>query len=293
MPKEKLLTLSLAGGVVAISTSAVLIRLAEAPPLVIAFYRMFFSALFFLPLALKEGRRQGLAKGQFSLAVGAGLMLALHFALWMTSLEHTSVASSVVLVTTQPLWVFLFSVLFMAEKPTPRMWFGLGVALAGSILVTFSQGAGGQSRLYGNVLAVGGAIMMAGYFLLGRRLRKDLPLAVYSFLVYGSAALVLLVLSLAWQLPLVGFTPFTWVMFLALALIPTVLGHNTLNWALKYLPATMVSVSILGEPLGASILAVFVLKEVPSLLEGVGSLITLLGIYLVWQGNARREEARH
>jgi len=289
--KEKMITLVLVGGVAAISTSAVLIRLAEAPPFVIAFYRMFFSALCFLPLAFKEMRGQKLERNQLTLAAGAGLMLALHFAFWMTSLEHTSVASSVVLVTTQPLWVFLLSVLFLEEKPTPRMWFGLAVALSGSILVTFTQGAGGESRLYGNVLAVAGAIMMACYFLIGRRLRPKLPLAVYSLLVYGSAALVLLPLIALRGLPLRGFGSFTWLMFAALALIPTVLGHNSLNWALKYLPATMVSVTILGEPLGASIMAVFVLREIPSLLEAFGSLVTLLGIYLVWQGNARRSKA--
>lgn len=291
MAKEKLITLVLVGGVAAISTSAVLIRLAEAPPFVIAFYRMLFAALFFLPLALREGRGLRLEKQQLRLALGAGVMLAMHFALWMTSLEHTSVASSVVLVTTQPLWVFLLSVLFLAEKPTPRMWLGLVVALAGSVLVTFTQGAGGESRLYGNLLALGGAVAMACYFLLGRRLRPQLPLALYSLLVYGGAALVLGFLILLRGLPLRGFNSFTWLMFVALALVPTVLGHNSLNWALKYLPATMVSVTILGEPLGASIMAVFILKEVPAPLEALGSVITLFGIYLVWQGNARREKA--
>ena len=291
MAKEKLITLVLVGGVAAISTSAVLIRLAEAPPFVIAFYRMLFAALFFLPLALREGRGLRLEKQQLRLALGAGVMLAMHFALWMTSLEHTSVASSVVLVTTQPLWVCLLSVLFLAEKPTPRMWLGLVVALAGSVLVTFTEGAGGESRLYGNLLALGGAVAMACYFLLGRRLRPQLPLALYSLLVYGGAALVLGFLILLRGLPLRGFNSFTWLMFVALALVPTVLGHNSLNWALKYLPATMVSVTILGEPLGASIMAVFILKEVPAPLEALGSVITLFGIYLVWQGNARREKA--
>lgn len=291
MAKEKLITLVLVGGVAAISTSAVLIRLAEAPPFVIAFYRMLFAALFFLPLALRDGRGLRLEKQQLRLALGAGVMLAMHFALWMTSLEHTSVASSVVLVTTQPLWVFLLSVLFLAEKPTPRMWLGLVVALAGSVLVTFTEGAGGESRLYGNLLALGGAVAMACYFLLGRRLRPQLPLALYSLLVYGGAALVLGFLILLRGLPLRGFNSFTWLMFVALALVPTVLGHNSLNWALKYLPATMVSVTILGEPLGASIMAVFILKEVPAPLEALGSVITLFGIYLVWQGNARREKA--
>lgn len=290
MVSRKLLTLVLLGGVVAISTSAVLIRLAEAPPLVIAFYRMFLASLLFLPGALKQVRTVTLKRKQFVLALGAGTALALHFAFWMTSLEHTSVASSVVLVTTQPLWVFLISVLFLQEKPTAQMWLGLAVALLGSILVTLTQGSG-ESRLFGNLLAVGGAIMMACYFLIGRRLRPDLPLALYSALVYGAASLVLALCLALTGLPWAGFSSLTWLMFLALALVPTVLGHNSLNWALKYLPATMVSVTILGEPLGASILAVVVLREIPFLLEVVGSLITLLGILLVWWGDAARDSA--
>ena len=291
MAKKKTITAVMVGGVAAISTSAVLIRLAEAPPPIIALYRMFFSAVFFLPFGLKQWRSQKLTKSQLSLALGAGIMLALHFLFWMTSLDHTSVASSVVLVTTQPLWVFLISILFLQEKPTPRMWLGLAVALTGSVLVTFTQGGGEASRLYGNVLAIAGAIMMACYFLLGRRLRRDLPLALYSLLVYGSASLALAIFAVVRGLPVGGYTSSTWLIFLALALVPTVLGHNSLNWALKFLPATMVSVTILGEPLGASIMAVFVLREIPSLLETFGSLVTLFGIFLVWWGDAKRNPA--
>lgn len=288
MANRKVITAIMIGGVAAISTSAVLIRVAEAPAPVIAFYRMFFATLFFAPLALRQRREHDLSRRQLGLAVGAGALLALHFLFWMTSLEHTSVASSVVLVTTQPLWVFLISVLFLHEKPTGRMWLGLFVALLGSVLVVFTEGDGEQSRLLGNVLAILGAIAMACYFLVGRKLRANLPLGLYSALVYGSSSIVLalfmLVRGLAWG----GYSPLTWVMFGALAFIPTVLGHNSLNWALKYLPATMVSVTILGEPLGASILAIFVLGEIPSLLEVFGSLITIGGIFLVWWGDSAR-----
>lgn len=288
MANKKVISAIMIGGVAAISTSAVLIRLAEAPAPVIAFYRMLFATIFFAPLALKQSREHKLSRGQLGLSLGAGALLALHFLFWMTSLEHTSVASSVVLVTTQPLWVFLISVLFLQEKPTGPMWLGLSVALLGSLLVVFTEGGGEPSRLFGNLLALAGAIMMACYFLVGRKLRRDLPLALYSALVYGSASLVLGVFvgfsGLAWG----GYSSATWLMFVALAFIPTVLGHNSLNWALKYLPATMVSVSILGEPLGASILAVFVLKEIPSLLEIFGSLVTIIGIFLVWWGDSAR-----
>lgn len=282
MASRKGITVILIGGVAAISTSAVLIRLAQAPPPVIAFYRMFFSTLFFAPLALKQSKEHKLSRGQLALALGAGALLASHFLLWMTSLQYTSVASSVVLVTTQPLWVFLISVLFLQEKPTGLMWLGLFVALLGSVMVVFTQGSAEASRLLGNLLALGGAIMMAAYFVVGRRLRKDLPLALYSALIYATSSVVIALFMWITGVPWGGYTPQTWLIFVALALVPTVLGHNSLNWALKYLPATMVSVMILGEPLGASILACFILNEIPSLLEIAGSLVTLIGIFLVW-----------
>lgn len=289
MATRKGITAILIGGVVAISASAVLIRLAFAPPPVIAFYRMFLSTLFFAPWALKQSRRHKLTKEQMGLALGAGTLLALHFLLWMTSLNHTSVASSVVLVTTQPLWVFLVSVLFLQEKPTKGMWLGLFIALLGGVMVVFTQSGDEASRLYGNLLALGGAVMMACYFLVGRRLRRDLPLALYSALIYGSSSVVLALYMLVVGLPWGGFDSQTWLMFLALALIPTVLGHNSLNWALKYLPATMVSVVILGEPIGASILAIFFLHEVPASLEVLGSLLTLAGVFLVWWADPTRK----
>lgn len=276
------------GGVAAISTSAVLIRLAQAEPAAIAFYRLVFATLMLAPWALRQSKQVKIIKEDLVTALAGGAFLALHFLFWMTSLEQTSVASSVVLVTTQPLWVFLLSVYFLKEKPTRAMWVGLALALAGSVVVVFTQADGGQSRLFGNLLAVAGAIMMACYFLVGRRLRRRLPLALYSALVYGSSSLLLALFILARGTAISGYQPLTWLIFLSLAFIPTILGHNSLNWALKYLPATMVSVVILGEPLGASILAALVLKEIPAALEVLGSFLTLGGIFLVWWGDPTR-----
>lgn len=282
MTNRRIISAILIAGVAAISSSAVLIRLADAPPAVIAFYRLFFATLMLSPWALKQRKEHKLSLSQLSLALGAGLFLALHFLLWMTSLEHTSVASSVVLVTTQPLFVFLFSVLFLDEKPTKGMWFGLFLALLGSVVVVFTGSDGGESRLFGNLLALGGAVMMAAYFMVGGQLRRDLPLALYSALVYGSSSLILALFIIVRGLPWSGYATQTWLVFVLLAFVPTILGHNSLNWALKYLPATMVSVVILGEPLGASLLAISILKEIPAGLEILGSLLTLTGIFLVW-----------
>ncbi len=291
MTNRRVISAILVAGVAAISSSAVLIRLAEAQPAVIAFYRLFFATLMLAPWAWQQSREQKLSFKQLLLGLGAGVFLALHFLLWMTSLEHTSVASSVVLVTTQPLFVFLFSILFLQEKPTSGMWLGLLLALLGSVVVVFIGADGGESRLFGNLLALGGAVMMAAYFMVGRQLRKDLPLALYSAVVYGSSSLILALFILISGLPWSGYAPQTWLVFVLLAFVPTILGHNSLNWALKYLPATMVSVVILGEPLGASLLAVLILKEIPTGLEILGSLLTLTGIFLVWWADPTRVES--
>ncbi|HHY09259.1 MAG TPA: DMT family transporter [Firmicutes bacterium] len=282
---RKLISAVLIGGVLAISFSAVLIRLAEAEPAVIAFYRLFFSAALLAPWALRQRGRAQISFSQLGLIFGAGVLLALHFLFWMTSLEHTSVASSVVLVTTQPLFVFLLSLIFLKETPARSMWAGLILALAGSIAVVFSQDSLGQSRLFGNVLALLGAVMMAAYFLVGRKVRQKVPLALYSALVYGASSVVLALFILLRGLPWAGYPGRTWLMFFLLALFPTVLGHNSLNWALEYLPATMVSIVILGEPIGASISAALILKEIPGWLELLGSTLILAGIFLVWRAD--------
>lgn len=286
MPTKRRMILLLIAGVAAISTSAILIRLAEAPPPVIAFYRMFFGALFFAPLARKDLVQQKPTKGQLISALVAGAFLALHFLLWMTSLKLTSVASSVVLVATQPIWVFLMAAVFLGEKPTGTMWLGISIALIGSVMVGLVQSEAGASKLAGDLLALGGAVMMAAYFVVARRLRQSLPLPLYSALTLGSASIVLALYILFAGLPWTGYSGQTWLMFIALALVPTVLGHNTLNWALKYVPATMVSATILGEPLGSTILAIFILGEVPRAMEVFGGIITLAGIFLVWRADA-------
>jgi len=282
MQSKQVVTLALIGGVLGISTSAIFIRLGDAPAPVMAFYRMFFAALFFLPGAIRQSRRVKISWQEVGLALAAGMFLALHFLLWMSSLAYTSVASSVVLVTTHPIWVYLISVFFLKEKPTTMMWLGLALALGGGLLVATAQELG-ETRLFGDFLALGGAMMVAIYLTLGRKLRQNLPVSLYSALVFGTASVFIALYMWFRGLPWFGYSGQTWLVFFALALFPTVLGHNTLNWALEFLPATMVSATVLGEPLGASLLAIVVLGEVPGGREILGSLITLVGILLVWR----------
>jgi drug/metabolite transporter (DMT)-like permease len=285
--------------ILAVSTSALFIRFAqmEAPSLAIAAWRLIFVSLILVPLAWSRNRDEirQLDRKTLAILIFSGIFLCFHFASWISSLAYTSVASSVVLVTTSPLWVAMLSPLVLRERLARMVWIGLGVALIGGIIVAGSDacqlsatGLACQSLeslfreqgLWGNFLALVGAWCVAGYLLIGRRVRPHISLLSYTAIVYGVAALGLLVLALASGTRMSGFQPVTFGWFILLALIPQLIGHSTYNWALKYLPAAYVSVAALGEPVGSSLLAFFFLNEPPTSLELVGGSLILFGIYL-------------
>lgn len=272
------LYLSLIVGVISVSFAAIFIRLAQADAWVIAFYRMGFAALFLLPFGVYY-RPAKVRKSQwFGLLLG-GVFLALHFLFWISSFEYTSVANSVFIVTTQPIFVAVFGYLFLKERLHTFLIWGILSASLGSIIIGLGEFSVLGSSL-GNFLALLGAIMAAGYLLVGRSLRQSLPLSFYAATVYGISALILLVYNLVVKAPLVGYTPSTWLYFLLLAIVPTVIGHTCFNWALKYVPAPLVAISILGEPVGATILAYLLLSEPPSLPTMIGGAFIMLGIFL-------------
>ncbi|NPV84797.1 MAG: DMT family transporter [Anaerolineae bacterium] len=284
-------------GVFAVSTASVLIRFAqqEAPSLVIAALRLTLAAFLLLPLALTKYKNDifCLQAKQLGALILSGSLLCVHFASWITSLEYTSVASSVVLVTTTPLWVALLSPLVLRERLTKTVWFGLFVTLLGGSIV----GGGGAlfnsvslpqflqrgNTLYGNFLALVGAWAMAGYVLVGRRARVSLSLIPYIFVTYGTAAVFLLLLVGINRLPLYGYSSATYLWMALLAVGPQLIGHTAYNWSLGYVRAALVSVTLLAEPIGAMIMAAIVLAEPPMLFEIAGSAIVLAGIYITTQ----------
>lgn len=290
--------LALGMAILAVSAASILIRMAQqdAPSLVIAAYRLGFATLLLAPTALSRhwGEIRALSWKALGGLVLSGAFLALHFAAWITSLEHTSVAISSVLVTTTPLWVALLSTLALGERLPRGVVLGLGAALAGGMIVALSQtcawGGGrlacdwqaswGGQGLWGSLLALLGAVFASGYLLIGRRMRASLSLAAYTFVVYGSAAVCLWAAVLISRLPAGGYPLSTYGWMLALAVFPQLIGHSTYNWALRYVSATVVSVSLLGEPIGASLLAVVLLGEVPGAVELVGGALILVGIFL-------------
>jgi drug/metabolite transporter (DMT)-like permease len=299
--------LGLVLGILAASSASIFIRFAQqdAPSLVIAASRLALATLILAPFALSQRRKElkTLGKRRLALMLLSGVFLGLHFATWITSLRYTSVPSSVVLVTTSPLWVALLAPLFLKEKITRLVAVGLAIALAGSVIVgggdacqltasglnceTLSQALQGKSLL-GNGLAIAGAWFAAFYLMIGRKVRSGLSLLTYTFIVYGTAAVTLLLMVAFSRQSLVGYTSRTYFYFLALAVIPQLLGHSSFNWALKFIPAAMVSLVLLGEPIASSILAYLILHEPPTILEVIGGVMILAGIYLASRPEPRR-----
>lgn len=275
----------IAFGVIAVSTSAVIVKMSASPPVVLAFYRVLLSWILLAPVVLwRDGTRLRDAlrhhRRDAALALLSGVFLALHYVVWFVSLRLTSVASATVLVTTQPIWVMLIAYLLWRERVTLPAMGGMAVALVGVYFIGAhsAQQEGGQ--LLGDVLAVVAAILVSGYLLIGQRLRSRMSLLVYVFFVYGAAAAVLGVMAVIMQLPLTGYAAREWWLFAALAVIPTLMGHTVFNWALQHVPASVVSVSILGEPVGAVVLAMVLLGEIPAPIQLLGGLIILSGIGL-------------
>ncbi|ACV49215.1 MULTISPECIES: DMT family transporter [Halomicrobium] len=278
--------LALAVAVVAISTSAILIRWSTAPPVVAAFYRVLLTTALLAPVLLaRHADAVGDLSGRHLLAAGlTGVALAAHFAAWFESLSWTSVAASVTLVQSQPIFVVTGAWLLLNERVTGRTVLGVVVAIAGIVVMSLGDLLGGTAvgprPLYGNALALVGGLMAAGYVLAGRSLRQRLPLLPYVTVVYGVAALALLAVVLAQGLPLTGYESREWLLFLGMAVGPGILGHTLVNWSLAHVESSLVSVTLLGEPLGSALLALLLLTEVPSSWTVAGGAVVLAGITL-------------
>jgi len=275
-------------GITASSTAAIFIRYAQqegAPSLVIAAFRLSIATLVLAPLALSRKRAElaALTRRELGLALLSGLFLALHFATWISSLEYTTVASSVVLVTTTPLWVALLSPFTLREPITRGQMAGMLLALGGGVVIGVSDSGDSTASnpLLGDLLALAGAMMAASYIIIGRRLRKKMTLVSYTFLVYGTAAVMLVVFMLVGGYSPLGYPTAAYLWFVLLALIPQLLGHSSINWALGYLSAASVSTILLGEPIGSTILAVILLNETPGVVKILGAVLILAGIYAV------------
>ena len=275
--------------IVAVSTASIMIRMSEAPPLAIATYRLTLATLIVAPFYVRSGGPARLMsarrRDQLTL-VGVGVALAIHFASWITSLNYTSVASSVIFVHIDPIFVAAVSHFVLGEKVRRSTLQGITVAFIGAAVIAFSDSGSGGSSLYGDLLALVGALMLGVYILSGRRLRQSLDLVSYVTPVYATSAAVLALSCVATGTMLWPYPAEEYALLLAIAVVPMIFGHTVYNWALKYIEASVVSISLLGEPVGATLLAYFFLGETPPYLTLVGGAITLLGIYWCAKNNS-------
>lgn len=284
---------ALAVAVVAISTSAILIRLSDAPSVVKALYRVVFTTLLLAPLAATRYRDdlRRLSGRDVGVAAVAGVALAAHFATWFESLEWTTVAASVTLVQSQPLFVAIGAALLLDERVNRRMVGGILVSVGGIAFMSLGgllSGAvlAGARPLYGNSLALVGAVMAAGYVLVGRSLRQRIALVPYVTVVYSVCALALLAFALAdgTTVAPTAYPPTEWLLFLGMAVGPGIFGHTVINWALKYVESSVVSVTLLGEPVGSTLLALALFGEMPDFFTVAGGAVVLAGIYVTATG---------
>jgi len=255
-------------GITAISFAAIFIRFCDdVPAIMIATYRLCIASVILLAIARIRGLSlKGVSRKDLYLSFLGGLFLSLHFITWITSLKYTSVASSVVLVTTNPIFVGIFSWLLFRERQNIELILGIVLCFFGSVLIALGDsGSQGftltQRALTGDLLALAGAVMASGYLIVGSRVRERLDILTYITVVFSISALFLLVTSMALGIPFTGYRPDSYLFMALLAVIPQLIGHTSLNWALKHLKASMVAITILGEPIGATILAYLFFTE--------------------------------
>jgi drug/metabolite transporter (DMT)-like permease len=279
---------TLVAAVLLVSVGAILVRLADSPPLAVAFYRMAIASLVLLPFAWGDARRSwpGLAGRERLLLLASGVALALHFATWIASLSHTSVAASVLLVNTAPLFAIVMSRVFLHEAPPFTVKVAIPIAMAGAALIALGERAAAPASLFGNLLAVAGAVTLATYQVIGRGLRDALPLNAYILSVWGTAMLTLAGLMAAFGTRFGNYPLRSWLLFTALALVPTLGGHGLANRALRSLSAPTVGLFLLGEPVIASLLALAVFGEAPgpTTLLGGGIVLAALALVLTRRG---------
>jgi len=273
----------LLAGVLSISFAAIFIRLADAPPLVIATYRMTIAAIVLIPVASIKSMKglNRLTRHDLLLILVSSVFIALHFGLWITSLNYTSIASSVVLVTSHPAFVAVMSYFLWSERLNKLAIGGIIVVLTGIISINYGGLTISSQALLGDLLALIAGFSMGAYLIIGGQLRKRIDVLTYLTIIYSCSAVILIIATVSFGYSLFGYSPMTYLMLILLAIVPQLIGHSCLNIALRLIPVTFVSVAILGEPVGATLLGCLILSEIPTANEVVGGVLIIGGILMV------------
>lgn len=269
-------------GMISISFSAIFVKLAQAESGAIAFYRMLFTVLILLPAFIKNRLHELklLYQRDWLFSTVAGIFLAFHFIFWFESLRYTSVASSTVLVTMQPLFAFIGTYLFFKDSITMKTLLSGVIAILGSVLISWGDFRLSGNALFGDILALIACVLVTAYFLFGQEVRKRVSLITYTMVVYSISTICLFFYVFIKGESFGPYPLMTWVWFLLLAIIPNLLGHSLFNWSIKWVSTNVISIAVLFEPIGASILALFIFGEKLTASQIIGGLIVILGLML-------------
>lgn len=270
-------------GVLAVSFSAIIIKWSTAPAAILGLYRLVFTFLLLGPFLLTKGARaelRGMSLRTWLLVALSGVFLAFHFIFWIGSLKYTTVASSTILITLQPIFVMVMAYFTLKERTSWQAWAGAGIAIFGSTFIGWGDLQISGMALWGDLLSLLGTFVVSGYLVIGQYLRGAMSSMVYSLLVYVFAIIVMFFYCIGEGYSLVDYSGREWLLFVLLAVIPTVFGHTLFNWLLKYVSAAAISMAILGEPIGATILAYLLLGEAVTWAQWVGGGIIMSGIWL-------------
>ncbi|MBN2226034.1 MAG: DMT family transporter [candidate division Zixibacteria bacterium] len=294
MVRQGTLYLTLFVATFAVSWAAIIIKFTDAGPIPNAFYRMALAAFILaIPSAAKTVRTwRGLNRRQRTLLLLSGFFLGLHFITWVSSLFYTTISNSIILVSTNPVFVMIMERLFFKQKAPVRSVIGMSTAIAGMIVIAGGDINLGREYIIGDILAVIGAVCVAIYLIIGRSLRSLVDNLSYTFPVYATAAGTILICGLFNGDNLTDYPSKTWLLFLLLALVPTLMGHSLYNWLLKFLPAHLVATTVLGEPIGATVLAIVFFQEIPGWATVIGGVMILSGIFVVMKRPKSRSPGR-
>ncbi|MBF8982999.1 DMT family transporter [Lutibacter sp. B2] len=267
--------------VLAVSFSSIFIKMSSAPALIVASYRLGITVLLMLPSIFLKNTDEikSLDKKTFFTCMIGGVVLAAHFTTWVYAVKYTSIASAVVLVNTTPIFTVIATYILFKEKTTKKALLGIGIAFLGAVIISGGDYTLGSNIILGDALATVGALFFAIYLMIGRAIRQKISVSSYTFIVYSTCFITLFLGILILDIPLYPYPLREWMIFLALALVCTFLGHSMLNWALGYVSSTFVSTTILGEPVCSIIWAKLIFSENPTLWQIAGSIIILYGIY--------------
>lgn len=293
MKSKPMMYLTLFFGVFCLSSSAIFVKLSSAPSSITAFYRLLFTAVMLLPALIfsRQNREAllGITKKQAMQILAAGFLLAVHYVLWFESLRYTSVASSTVLVTLQPLFSIVWGYLFFKERYSKTALMGCAIAIGGAMIIGWGDFRISGLALLGDIMAFAAAGVISGYFLIGQKVRSELPVVPYSIAGFLSSAFFLALYSMATGASFTGYDQNTWLAFLGIAFLATICGQFLFNVLLKWLPATFITMSILGESVGTCILAYFILHEALSLRQLVGIVVILGGLLIFFMNQNKKE----